>query len=210
MRVTTLYSVDIDLCSHEGTAEKNSKVYEIKDPQPTCSSSATASASQPLPNRALNLRNRPASSSSTFNSFVRLGFHRGLLRASLLLLYTLAGLVVRWTKELPSDSVISCVKVYGLLGRRSSEACRHCCVEVQRGVMEPNRGADCLIKAIVVLRCELSSSSKQRFGGDADFVESWQDIFLPPQGPVISSSSSAKQSIVLPNRADEQCYAQWS
>lgn len=36
------------------------------------------------------------------------------------------GEVVRWVKVLPSESVTSCVKVYGRFGRRSSEACRIC------------------------------------------------------------------------------------
>lgn len=33
---------------------------------------------------------------------------------------------MRWVKVLPSERVISCVKVYGRLGRRRSVACLHC------------------------------------------------------------------------------------
>ena len=44
-----------------------------------------------------------------------------------------AGEVVRCRYVLPSDSVIICVKVYGRLGRRSSEAWRICVVRRQEG-----------------------------------------------------------------------------
>ena len=53
----------------------------------------------------------PASSSSTFNSFCELGFHRGVLRVSLVALYTGRGEVVRWTKDEPSERVTSWVNV---------------------------------------------------------------------------------------------------
>jgi hypothetical protein len=86
--------------------------------------SASVSASQPLPNFALKAANFPASSSSTFNSFCELGFHSGEFRISFALLYTGCGFVVRSVKELPSERVMSWVKVYGRFGRRRSVACR--------------------------------------------------------------------------------------
>lgn len=44
---------------------------------------------------------------------------------SLLERYTGNGDVVRVVKALPSESVTSCVKVYGRFGRRRRRACRH-------------------------------------------------------------------------------------
>lgn len=71
------------------------------------SSVASAFASQPRPNLARKAANFPASSSSTFNSFCELGFHKGVLRWSLVLLYTGAGEVVRCRNVEPSESVTS-------------------------------------------------------------------------------------------------------
>lgn len=45
---------------------------------------------------------------------------------SLVDLYTGTGEVVRCRNVLPSERVMSCVKVYGRFGRRRSVACRHC------------------------------------------------------------------------------------
>jgi hypothetical protein len=53
----------------------------------------------------------PASSSSTFSSFCELGFHSGEFRISFALLYTGCGFVVRRVNELPSERVMSWVKV---------------------------------------------------------------------------------------------------
>lgn len=73
--------------------------------------SASVSASHPRPNFVLKAANLPASSSSTFSSFCELGFHSGEFRMSFALWYTGCGFVVRRVKELPSERVMSCVKV---------------------------------------------------------------------------------------------------
>lgn len=107
----------------------------------------SASVSQPLPNLALKAASRPASSSSTFNSFCELGFHSGAFLMSFALLYTGCGFVVRRVKEDPSERVMSCVKVYGRFGRLRSVACRTwvvgriCdCIDCRSTRRAPNEG----------------------------------------------------------------------
>lgn len=90
------------------------------------SGEASLLASNPVPNRARNPDNLPASSSSTFCKALELGFHKGAFLVSRVHLYTGCGEVVRIVNALPSESVTSCVKVYGLFGRRNSRAWRHC------------------------------------------------------------------------------------
>lgn len=124
----------------------------------------SASVSHPLPNFARKAANLPASSSSTFSSFCELGFHSGAFRMSFALLYTGCGLVVRSVKELPSDSVMSCVKVYGRFGRLRSVAWRTWvvgrtwgCIECRSARRAPIEGIGEAIACgmVVVLRLEM-------------------------------------------------------
>lgn len=124
----------------------------------------SASTSHPLPNFALKAASFPASSSSTFNSFCELGFHNGAFRISLALLYTGCGFVVRRVKELPSDSVMSWVKVYGRFGRLRSVACRTWVFWHMRGWIECRRARRALIEGIgdAIGGCVVGSAVRSR------------------------------------------------
>lgn len=79
----------VRLCRALGLFSLSASMYQL------VTVARTWEASHPLPNFALNAASLPASSSSTFSSFCELGFHSGVLRVSLVALYTGMGDVVR-------------------------------------------------------------------------------------------------------------------